>query len=170
MTAWNKQLDALRAMIAAQCGLRMERDGKVSGREIAAWLLRHKRAAVIAALSDLVGQEMERRNDEDRVKHVLRVKPELRDRELPMRLASQTLNVPMSYLLQLDDETSEACFAADLLIHRLRLEESAATLEAMERTQELLRPVNGMTIGEAFHELQRQTDETIRGLDREEEL
>jgi hypothetical protein len=169
MNAYTEKLDALRKDIAAECELRMEREGKLSAKKVAEWLLRYRRAAVVDALQDLVCQVMEQSNDSDMVQGTLRAKPELRERAAGMRSISQTLGVPLWYLLQIDDETAEACVVADLLIHQLRIGEREAVLEGMKRVQEYVRPVTDghpqMTLGDAFRELEQQTNDAIRNLD-----
>jgi hypothetical protein len=169
----NEDLDALRAVIAAECNVRFARDHDLGPDEVAKWLVRRRRPAVIAGLTDLVSEVIEQLNDDARVEHVLRAKPELRQREPLMRGASGILGVPLWCLLELDDEKTEACLAAALFIHQLQMEESDATREAMKRVQEFLQPVMEghlhMTVNEALQELKRQTDETIGGLEPPEE-
>jgi hypothetical protein len=166
---YDKKLEALRAVIAAECDDRMARDHKLTPADVAAWLVRHKRAAVIDGLTDLVCQVMEQWNDDDRVKRVLRAKPELRERESAIRQLSRTLGVPAWYLLEFGDERIVRCCDAAELIHALRIEEKIATRDAMIRAEEFLRPVTdghpSMTVRDALQEIERQTDETIRGLE-----
>ena len=156
-------------MIAAECDDRRKRDHRINSGDIAEWLVLHNRAAVIAGLSDLVCQVMEQRNDDKRVERVLRAKPELQPVEELLRQVSQALGVGLWYLLERDDERQQQCCAAAHLIHRLRSEEATASLEAMERFEEFVRPIMdghpSMTVGEAIQEMQRKTDETIRGLE-----
>jgi hypothetical protein len=126
---------------------------------------------VIDGLTDLVSQEMEQWNDDDRVGRVLRAKPELRgDFESAMHQASQTLGVPLWYLLdKLDEEQLQRSLAAADWIHELRIRETIAVRDAMKQAEEFLRPVTDghpdMTVEQALRELKRQTDKTIRGLD-----
>lgn len=169
MIDWNEKLDALRAIIAAECEARLASDHQCGQEEVAEWLVRRHRPAVIAALADLVGQVIEQLNDDARVERVLRFRPELREREPAMRLISKTLGVGCWHLLEQDDQTTAGCVLASEFIHSLREEEIEATLEAMKRLEEFIRPVTDghphMTVAEAFQEIERQTDETIGGLE-----
>lgn len=114
-------------------------------------------------------QTMEQRNDDKRAERVLRAKPEPQPVEDLLRHVSQTLGIPLWYLLGLDDERRSQCCAAVQLIHNLRSEEFTAKVNEWDRFVELLRPVMdghpSMTAGEALREIQRQTDATIRGLE-----
>ena len=92
---WNEELNELRALIAAECDARITKEHRVDTSKVAEWLVRRKRTAVRAGLTDLVNQVMEQRNDDDRVKQVLRANPELEEPESVMRQMSQTLGIPL---------------------------------------------------------------------------
>jgi hypothetical protein len=165
---WNKNLDMLRAVISTECEDRIDRGDRLNTGQVAEWLVRHQPAAVAAALSDLVCQVMEQRNDNSRAARILRDSPGLAQRVSGLRQISQTLGVPLWYLLKLDDEKSCHCHAAAQFIHQLRAEADGAAAQALERLCEILRPVwdgrPNMTIREALGELEQQTDETLRRL------
>jgi len=169
---YTERLDALRTVIAGECDRRMTRDHGLGVDEVARWLLDHQRGAVTEGLTELVGQVMEQLNDDFRVRRVLQANPELEPLEDGMREVSKTLSVPLWFLLGLDERKQQQCCAAFLLIHQLRADENAATHEACTQAVECLRPVMegnpGMTVGQAFQEIDRQTDETIRRLEHRE--
>jgi hypothetical protein len=148
----------------------MARDHELAPDDVAQWLLRRKRSAVIDGLTGIVCQVMEQWNDDDKVGRVLRAKPDLEPLVPVMRQVSETLGVSLWYLLdKLDDEQSKRCLVVAHFIHKLREAEAVATLEAMKAAEDFLRPVMdgnpNMTVGQAVQELQRQTDKTIRGLE-----
>jgi hypothetical protein len=150
----------------------MKCDRKLNPEQVVDWLLRQQRKVAVGGLTDLVCQVMEQRNDYHSVKRILHAKPELQEYEGAMRHYSQTLGVPLWYLLKLLVEKPERCYAAAAaahLIHQLRVEGSAETLAAMEHLVERLRPVMdghpGMTVGEGLRALKDQTDETTHRLD-----
>src|SRR5215471_10586325 len=128
----HERLDALRALIAAECKARFAKDHDLGLAEVAEWLVRRRRPAVIAALTELVDEVIEQLNDDGRAESVLHARPELREREPAMRLTSETLGVPLWHLLEVDEETTAGCVLAAELVERLRMEESAAVLEAAE--------------------------------------
>jgi hypothetical protein len=170
----HEKLKVLRKVIAAECDRRIKKDHRFAGHEVAEWLIRRKRKAVIDGLADLVYQFVDQRNDDISVERVLRAKPELRVPERALRGISQALGVPLWFMLEkLDNETNAKCCAAACLVSRLQAEEAIARLDMAIQLDELLAPIcegrPDMTVGEAMRELQRRTDETIHGLGPPEE-
>jgi hypothetical protein len=153
MITENEKLNALRAVIAAECEARIAKDHELAAADVATWLVRHKRAAVIDGLSDLVCQWMEQRNDNHRVERILHTKPELKQWESMMRGVSETLGVPLWFLLQLEDKQAHQSLRVTEYIFRLRAAEAGATAEALKAEMECLLPVmeghSDMTMGQA---------------------
>ena len=168
---WNENIEKLKAVALEQCNTRMNATGTVNTSEIAAWLTRKNRPLVIDALADLVCQTMEQWNDDDRAARELKRRPDLRQLDESIRQVSRVLGVGRWYLLTLDGGELAQAYEATQLIHKLRAAEANATLEAMKRAEEFLRPVTDghpdMTVADALIEIERQTDDTIRGLEAE---
>jgi hypothetical protein len=166
---WNRNLTKLRSAMTDECALRMNRDHRLSPDEVAAWLIRDKRELTISGLADLVCQQMEHRSDDDRVRRVLQHRPELQEHEPGLRQISETLGVPLWWLLSLPVEETRPAYEAACLIYKLRADADQATLEAMQRFAELLGPAwDGhpeRTAGEAFRIIEQETDKTIRDLE-----
>lgn len=164
-----ENLIRLRSAISGECELRMNRDGRLCTHEVAVWIIRHKRKLALSGLADLVCQVMDRTKDEDMARRLLKRRPELREHEPEMRQISETLGVPLWYLLELPDEKARQAYGAACLIHELRAAEARAAIEAMQHLEELLRPaLDGhpeRTAGEAFRIIQQETDKTIRNLE-----
>jgi hypothetical protein len=140
----NEKLNELRKVIDAECRRRLaEDDDQFGDHDVAAWPLREERKAVIGGLSGLIAEVVEQWNDDIRVEQILRAKPELRDREKALRLVSQTISVPLWYLLgHLDEERLAECYAAARLVSRLQTEEVDVRLEEMERMEELYQSID----------------------------
>lgn len=154
----DKNLEALRAAILAECDARWSRgDDQLDTSDVAAWLVRHKRAAVIDGLTDLVSQVIEQWNHDGDVREMLEAKPELQPLEGLMRPVSETLGVPLWHLLELGEERLVRCCAAAHFIHQLRIE---VARDAIREEEEFGRP--NMTAGQALPKLNRRTVETIQ--------
>jgi hypothetical protein len=117
-------------------------------------------------LADIVDQVMAQDNDKSSVERILREKPELRQWEPDARQISETLGIPLSYLLDLDKEKSIECQAAATLIHQLRFEATQAAIAATKALEQLLQPVMTgppeIKSGEAEVRPEKQSHKTLR--------
>jgi hypothetical protein len=147
----------------------MKKEHRLNTAQLAEWLLEHHRAEVIAALGDLVGQAMERRNDERRTGKILSARPELQEWVNSVRDMADMFGISTWFLLNLNGTTFESCCDAALLISELRAEENKTVTESLRPELERLETVGdgNMTVGEARRELERRANETIRGLEEE---
>jgi hypothetical protein len=175
MTDWQKRVEVLLDVIDQECDLRMERDHEFGANEVAECLIDQKREQVVNGLVGLIGQAQDRFNDDDRARAILRWRPDLAEPDLAkaMRQVSRALGVGYWYLPSLDEDGGkkklQQCFAAAQLIYRLRAAEAHAEAEEMIAIEELFEPVMrdnpDLTLGEAMRDMERRTNETIRGLE-----
>jgi hypothetical protein len=147
-----QKLKDLRAVITAELGRRMGNGFNLN--EIAEWLIREKREATVEALEALIGDAVEKWNDDCSVQGILKRNPAMSELVPLMRMVSETLGVGVWYLLTLpDDGALEVCTAANLA-WRLRADEDFARAKAFEAENELIEPVwkdhPEMTMGEAM--------------------
>jgi hypothetical protein len=169
MMVFDKKLNTLKAALRKECDTVIRRECRLDTKQVAEWALKQKRSLVIDALADIVCEQMEQRNDDDRVERILRRKPELRKVVPLFRSLSESLSIPAWYLLSIDYEIALSAFKAAELIAQLQAAEMRATADALEAHCERLAPVMDghaeMTIGEAERLLKQQTDQTISGLE-----
>jgi hypothetical protein len=109
---------------------------------------------VAGGLAQIVSDEIERYNEEDML---ARCDPDQGAECEGARCLSETLGVPASHLIQLDEKRWEECCDANELILSLRGATLQAQADAFEQAAERLRPLMedhpGMTVEEAVREL-----------------
>jgi len=74
---FHEKLNTLKRAISIECEARMCRDSRLDCTELADWLICHKRPEVIDGLTVLIGQAMDRINNDEKVKRIVRSLPEL---------------------------------------------------------------------------------------------
>jgi hypothetical protein len=159
----------LRNAIRAAAKQRFESQGAFAGDEIIEELLAADRDLVVAGLDAIVGEEVDRLNDEDTTEEFLvryPLDPQLVDL---YRMVSETLHLPLWYLLSRQRNIGEEARKASLFIQNTRIGEKQARMDALKQAVDRIEPIckdhPKITAGEAERLLRQETERAIDKLE-----